>query len=151
MTEKVKDIKINCSGQYIKDLSFENPQSPSIYTMKGFNPEIKINIDINVANLQDSLFEVSINISCDAIYKEKKVFILELVYAGIFNIQNVDDDNELREILFVYCPSILFPFARQIVANTTQNASFPPLLLDAINFRGLYENKKDTIIKTLKK
>ncbi|MDR3289823.1 MAG: protein-export chaperone SecB [Rickettsiales bacterium] len=148
MTEEAKDIKITASGQYIKDFSFENPKSPLIYTIKGFSPEIKIVVDINATKLQENLFEVAISTTATALHKEEKVFILELVYAGIFNIQNVDDDKELKEILFVYCPTILFPFARQIIANTTQNASFPPLLLDTMNFRSLYENKKDAIVKT---
>ncbi|MDR2526441.1 MAG: protein-export chaperone SecB [Rickettsiales bacterium] len=142
-----EDIKVTVSGQYIKDLSFENPQSPRVYTDRNFSPEIKVLVDINVKNLQETLFEISMNITADAIAKEKKVFILELVYAGIFNIQNIKDEEELKEVSFIYCPSLLFPFARQIISNITQGASFPPLLLDTINFRGLYESKKDAIIK----
>ena len=81
-------------------------------------------------------------------HEDKKMFIVELTYAGIFNIKNIDDeDEELKEILFIYCPSLLFPYARRIISDTTRDASMPPLMLDTINFRALYEAKKDTLKK----
>ena len=77
------------------------------------------------------------------------MFIIELTYAGIFNIQNLDDEEELKEILFIYCPSLLFPYARRIISDTTRDAAMPPLMLDTINFRALYDSKKDTLIKKM--
>lgn len=147
MTKK-EEIKITTSGQYIKDLSFENPQAPKIYTEKNLNPKISVSIDINGTKLQESIFEVELIINATATHSDKKMFIVELTYAGIFNIKNVDDDDEtLKEILFVYCPSLLFPYARRIISDTTRDASMPPLMLDTINFRALYESKKDTLKK----
>jgi len=147
MTKK-EEIKITTSGQYIKDLSFENPQAPKIYTEKNLNPKISVSIDINGTKLQESIFEVELIINATAAHLDKKMFIVELTYAGIFNIKNVDDDDEtLKEILFVYCPSLLFPYARRIISDTTRDASMPPLMLDTINFRALYESKKDTLKK----
>lgn len=147
MTKK-EEIKITTNGQYIKDLSFENPQAPKIYTEKNLNPKISVSIDINGTKLQESIFEVELIINATAVHKDKKMFIVELTYAGIFGIKNIDDDDEnLKEILFVYCPSLLFPYARRIISDTTRDASMPPLMLDTINFRALYESKKDTLKK----
>ena len=142
------EIKITTSGQYIKDLSFENPQAPKIYTEKNLSPKISVSIDINAKKLQESLFEVELIINATANHDEKKMFIVELTYAGIFNISNISDDNEdLKEVLFIYCPSLLFPYARRIISDTTRDAAMPPLMLDTINFRALYESKKDTLKK----
>jgi len=72
--------------------------------------------------------------------------VIELTYAGIFTIKNVEDDSEeLKEVLFIYCPSMLFPYARRIISDTTRDAAMPPLMLDTINFKVLYEDKKDSI------
>ena len=143
-----EEIKITTSGQYIKDLSFENPQAPKIYTEKNLNPNISVSIDINAKKLQESVFEVELIINATATHEEKKMFIIELTYAGIFNIKNVNDEDEtLKEILFVYCPSLLFPYARRIISDTTRDAAMPPLMLDTINFRALYESKKDSLKK----
>ncbi len=143
-----EEIKITTSGQYIKDLSFENPLAPKIYTEKNLSPKISVSIDINATKLQESIFEVELIINATAMHEDKKMFIVELTYAGIFNIKNIDDeDEELKEILFIYCPSLLFPYARRIISDTTRDASMPPLMLDTINFRALYEAKKDTLKK----
>ena len=142
-----EEIKIITNGQYIKDLSFENPQAPKIYTEKNLSPKISVSIDINATKLQDSIFEVELMINAAADHGGKKMFIIELTYAGIFSIKNIDDEEELKEILFIYCPSLLFPYARRIISDTTRDASMPPLMLDTINFRALYESKKDSLKK----
>ena len=148
--EAKKNIEIVTSGQYIKDLSFENPEAPKIYTEKNLKPEIKVSVDINVAKLQDSTYEVEMVITATATHEKKTMFIVELTYAGIFIIRNLENEEEIRKILFVYCPSLLFPFARRIISDTTRDASMPPLMLDTINFASLYESKKDLIKKTNK-
>lgn len=144
MKEK-EAIKIITSGQYIKDLSFENPLAPKIYTEKKVTPQISVSIDINGTKLQDSIYEVELVINATAIHDEKKMFVIELTYAGIFTIKNVENEESLKELLFIYCPSLLFPFARRIISDTTRDASFPPLLLDTINFKTLYDSKKHNL------
>ena len=147
MTKK-EEIKVITNGQYIKDLSFENIQAPKIYTEKNINPKISVSIDINANKLQDTVFEVELIINATAMHNDKEMFIIELRYAGIFVIKDMDDEDErLKEILFIYCPSLLFPYARRIISDTTRDASMPPLMLDTINFRALYESKKDTLKK----
>lgn len=140
-------IKITTSGQYIKDFSFENPQAPQIYTQKNLNPKISVSIDINAKKLQETIFEVELIINAVADHEKKQMFVIELTYAGIFNIKDIDDEEALKEILFIYCPSLLFPYARRIISDTTRDASMPPLMLDTINFRALYESKKDSLKK----
>lgn len=146
--KEAKEIKITANGQYIKDLSFENPQAPKIYTEKNLSPKISVSIDINATKLQESIFEVELIVNATATHDDKKMFIIELKYAGIFSITNVEENSEsFKEILFIYCPSLLFPYARRIISDTTRDASMPPLMLDTINFRALYESKKDTLKK----
>lgn len=146
--EKTKEeTKITANGQYIKNLSFENLMAPQIYTEKSLSPQIKVSVDINATKLQEDIFETEIIINATAFHKEKEMFILELVYAGIFGIKNVPNEEELKEFLFIYCPSLLFPYARRIVSDTTRDAALPPLMLDTINFRSLYDSKKDKITK----
>lgn len=147
-TEEKKTVEVATGGQYIKDLSFENPCAPEIYTIKPLKPEIKISVDINVKKLQEETFEVELVINATAEHNKKAMFIIELNYAGIFTIKNPVNEQQLQEILFVYCPSLLFPFARRIIADTTKDASMPPLMLDTINFGALYESRKDSIKKT---
>jgi len=144
--EDSKEIKITAGGQYIKDLSFENPLAPKIYTEKNVAPKITVSIDINVKKIHDSIFEVELVLSSRAIHDDREIFVIELTYAGIFTIKNVEDDSEeLKEVLFIYCPSMLFPYARRIISDTTRDAAMPPLMLDTINFKVLYEDKKDSI------
>ena len=90
--EEKSNIKITTSGQYIKDLSFENPKAPEVYTVKNPNPKISVSIDINSKKLQEELYEVELIINAEASYDSdnKKMFVIELTYAGIFNIK---DDN----------------------------------------------------------
>lgn len=147
MTKK-EEIKVTASGQYIKDLSFENPMAPKIYTEKNVSPKINVFIDINATKLQDEVFEVSLTINANAEVENKKMFIVELTYAGIFAIKGIDETENLEDlkgILFVFCPSLLFPYARRIISDTTRDASMPPLMLDTINFQALYDSKKNEI------
>jgi len=146
-----KELKINANGQYIKNLSFENLQAPQIYTERDLNPQIKVSIDINATKLQEEIFEIEMIINATAFHKDKEMFIVELIYAGIFGIKNVDSEENLKELLFIYCPSLLFPYARRIISDTTRDAALPPLMLDTINFRALYQAKKDKITKNFKK
>ena len=139
---KDKAIKIKNSGQYIKDLSFENPLAPMVYVEKNISPKVEVSIDINGKKIRESTYEIELLVNAKAKNEDKNIFIIELIYAGIFSIENVENDDSLKEILFVYCPSLLFPYARRIVSDTTRDASFPPLLLDTIDFKILYESRK---------
>ena len=137
-------IKIKTGAQYIKDLSFENPTAPQIYTEQKITPKINVSIDINGKKIGDNTYEVELLVKANSKYDDKNMFIIELVYAGIFSIENVTNEDSLKQILFIYCPSLLFPYARRIISDTTRDASFPPLILDTIDFKTLYESRKDS-------
>jgi len=145
MTEQKKIEKgISINGQYIKDLSFENPKAPKVFIEKNLTPKIDVAIDINATKLQNEVFEVELNISANAKNKEDTIFVIELVYAGIFTIKGIAEDL-IKQTLFIQCPALIFPFARRIISDTTRDAGFPPLMLNPINFEAMYESKKGTI------
>ncbi len=129
------------NAQYIKDLSFENPSALANITSSEENPSISIHIEAQAHNLADRSFEVVLRIQVDAKRKEQKVFLLDLEYAGVFTIGNDVPDDYLRPILMIECPRILFPFARNIVASTTQEGGYPSLLLTPVDFAELYQRQ----------
>ena len=143
-------LKLNVVSQYIKDLSFENPNAPLSLTKLQSNPNIDFNVNTNVNKLQQDHYEVSLQISAKAIdnsgEKEEIIFLLEIQYAGLFVVGGISDD-KINEVLLVNCPSILFPYIRRIIADITRDGGFPPLTIDPIDFYVLYlknrENNKD--------
>jgi preprotein translocase subunit SecB len=133
-------VAININAQYIKDLSFEAPGTPGIFnTLQGAAPDIRVNINVNVDRIQDKTFEVVLEMRAECKIKEQSAFILELQYAGLFTL-NVPDEH-LQAILLIECPRLLFPFARNILADVTRNGGFPPLFLGVVDFAGMYQAK----------
>jgi len=131
-------------GQYIKDLSFENPGAPqSLLNMKE-PPGIEINVDMNAQRLQENIFELAMRISARAITDKSTLFVSELVYGGIFELNNIPEDG-LERVVLVDCAYILFPFARRVIADITSDGGFPPLQLEPIDFMSLYEQNKGNI------
>lgn len=126
-------------AQYIKDLSFENPEAPkSLQQMGDQQPKIEINVNVTATQTGEETYEVSLQVTATANHEDKKIFIVELVYAGLFAIRNVDQQN-LQLFLLIECPRILFPFARRILADVTRDGGLPPLMLDPIDFSALYQ------------
>jgi preprotein translocase subunit SecB len=130
----------------VKDLSFENPMAPKVYTIRDLKPTLDVSVDINATRIQNEVFEVEVVMSISAQNDDSSLFMLELVYAGIFTIKNVED-TLVQENLFIDCPTMIYPFARRILADVVRDANFPPLMLDVIDFEELYNSKKDTIKK----
>lgn len=128
-------------GQYIKDLSFENPHAPDSLMPQKTAPEIQINIDIKVARMNDKFYESSLYINARANGETGTLFMVDLTYAGIFELQGIPEDR-IEQLLLVDCPFILFPFARRVVADVSRDGGFPPLLLEPIDFHGLYMNRQ---------
>ena len=130
------------NAQYIKDFSFENPNSPGSLQPKS-EPSVEVNVDVQAVPLSDHVYEVSLTTSITGRDETQTLFIIELVYAGIFTFQGESDDN-IQPALLIDCPQLLFPFARSIISSVTQNGGFPPLLLQPVNFAQLYiDSKKD--------
>jgi preprotein translocase subunit SecB len=124
-------------AQYIKDLSFENPQAPQSL-QAGVKPQLDVSVDVQARPLGVEQYEVLLRIRADAQGSaSNKVFVVELVYGGVFMMRGIPQEG-IQPILLIECPRILFPFARQVVSSVTQSGGFPPLLLDPIDFAGLY-------------
>ena len=129
---------LNVLVQYVKDLSFENPNAPNSLAPQQTQPQININVNVGAQPLSATEFEVELKLEANAKTGEAVMFAVELVYAGIFRIQNVPEAH-LHPFVLIECPRLLFPFARQILAESTRNGGFPPLMLDPIDFVALYQ------------
>jgi preprotein translocase subunit SecB len=132
--------QLNVLTQYIKDFSFENPNAPRSLTPPQQPPAINIQINVNVKTLAEADYEVELKIEGKADSAGSVLFGFDLTYAGVFRIQNVAQEN-LHPLVMIECPRLLFPFAREIVATAVRDGGFPPLLIDPIDFVGLYRQK----------
>jgi preprotein translocase subunit SecB len=125
---------------FIKDLSFENPNAPSIFLETGQGPKVDINLQVQNNKLDDDNWEVSLSIT--ASFKgaeDKTIFILEIEHAGVFLLKNIPSEH-LPAVLAVDCPTLLFPFTRQIMSQLAVDGGFVPFLMDPVNFMGLFQN-----------
>ena len=125
---------------YIKDLSFENPNAPSIYTARE-TPNIKVQIDVNAARLAELLFEVTLGTKVNAVLEDKTVFHVELDFAGVAKVGNTVEEALIEPILSIEVPHLLFPFARNIIADVTRDGGYPPLLINPVDFAALRNQK----------
>lgn len=131
---------LNILAQYVKDLSFENPGAPKSLGPRDKAPEININVNVNANPLGETEFDVVLTLNAEAKNGETVVFNVELVYGGVFRVANFPQEHMLP-LLFIECPRLLFPFARQIVADATRNGGFPPLLIDPIDFAQMFQQR----------
>ena len=144
-SDEIKSPTISVRSQYVKDLSFENPRAPESLFKKSNQPKIEINVDVKASPLKEKpLFEIALTISVKAVQNEEVSFIVELIYAGLFSLENIPED-QLKGVCLVECPRILFPFARKIIADSTSEGGFPPLLLDPIDFHKLYIKQRESV------
>ena len=127
-------------AQYIKDLSFENPGAPNSLRGRDKAPGIAINVNVNANPLSEKEYDVILTLNAKASHDNDIVFNVELVYGGVFRIEGFQQEHMLP-LLFVECPRLLFPFARQIIAEATRNGGFPPLMLDPIDFAQMFQQK----------
>ena len=127
-------------GQYLKDLSFENPNAPLSLAPQQQQPDINISVNVNARNLGPSDFEVELHLDAKATTDGKVIFAADLLYAGMFRLENFPA-NLLHPAVLIECPRMLFPFARQILADATRNGGFPPLMLDPIDFTVMYQRR----------
>lgn len=131
---------LNILAQYIKDFSFENPGAPRSLQARDKAPAININVNVNANPLSDNDFDVVLTLNAEAKDGDKVVFVTELVYGGVFRIAGFPQEHMLP-VLFIECPRLLFPFARQIIADATRNGGFPPLMIDPIDFAQMFAQR----------
>lgn len=164
--QQVQPLTVNI--QYVKDLSFEVPGAPEIYTTLRSQPNVSINLDVQARRIQEGhdVFEVILQIKAEATEPQapavngapangapangqagdgqaggRPVFIAELSYAGVFTLNSVPE-NTVEPVLLVECPRLLFPYARNILADVTRDGGFPPVLLQPIDFVSLWQSRR---------
>ncbi|QAY79515.1 protein-export chaperone SecB [Sphingosinicella sp. BN140058] len=123
-------------SQYVKDLSFENPNAPAVYQWQG-QPQIGVDFNIGATQLNDEIHEVALKIEVRSTFEGQTAFVVDLLYAGLVGMRNVPAE-QVQPFLLAEAPRILFPFARQIVNHVIQDGGFPPLLLEPIDFGALF-------------
>ena len=156
-SQPIQPLTVNI--QYVKDLSFEVPGAPEIYTTLRSQPSVNINLDVQARRIQDGqdVFEVTLQIKAEATEPPtaptngqaiegqaaggRPVFIAELAYSGVFTLSGVPE-NSIEPILLVECPRLLFPYARNILADVTRDGGFPPVLLQPIDFVSLWQSRR---------
>ena len=135
------DPQVTILAQYIKDLSVENPSAPQVYQWQ-VQPNLDVQFNINVQSAADEVHEVSLKIDVTARSDNGVHFVVDLSYAGLFGLRNVPAE-ALQPFLLIEAPRLIFPFARQIVAEAVSSSGFPPLLLDPIDFTSAYMSQVD--------
>lgn len=128
--------QVGILAQYVKDLSFENPNAPAVYQWQG-QPQMDVQVNIGVTGVGQDVHEVVLKVEIEAKSTEGVAFRVEALYAGLFALRNIPEE-QLQPFLLAEAPRLLFPFARRIIADTVIDGGFPPLLLDPIDFGGLY-------------
>lgn len=126
---------------YLKDVSFETPNTPAIFT-QDFRPEVKLQLNTSVNELEDSLFEVVLSVTVTSKQGDKTAFLVEIQQAGIFQVKGFDEARK-NHMLGAYCPESLYPFAREAVADLVVKGGFPQLLLAPVNFDAFYSQKQN--------
>ncbi|PSH67548.1 protein-export chaperone SecB [Phyllobacterium sophorae] len=131
---------LNILAQYVKDLSFESPGAPLSLRPRDKAPGISINVNVNANPIAENDFDVVLTLSAKAGEGKEVLFNAELVYGGVFRLVGFPQEH-LLPLLFIECPRLLFPFARQIIAEATRNGGFPPLMIDPIDFAQMFQQR----------
>ena len=129
--------QIRVVAQYIKDLSFENPNIERLLSGPGDNPNLKVEFNVNARPMADKLYESAIHFTAQAASNAGVIYECEMIYAGLFQIENMPPA-ALEPFLMINCPTLLFPFMRRLIADISREGGYPPLLLDPIDFAQVY-------------
>ena len=125
------------NAQYVKDLSFENPNIPGLLSLEA-EPSVEMNIDVKGSNLDNDFYEVVLTLSCKGSSGETTLFVAELSYASLISLNDVPEE-QIQRILFVECPILMFPFARNIIADATRDGGYPPILMQPVDFQAIFD------------
>ncbi len=134
---------------YVKDLSFENPNAPNVFTIKQSEPKVEVNLGLKSAPIEgDSLYEVTISITAKVTQGEEvsTLFLVEIEHCAVFTIKNIPEQH-IPIVLAVDCPTMMFPYTRQIISQLTVDGGFVPFLMEPVNFLALYQNQQRQAVK----
>jgi len=132
---------LNLQKIYIKDMSFESPNSPAIFTAGDVNPKTNMNLRSSYSGAQNDMHEVVLTVTIETKHEDKTLFLIELQQAGLFHITGYSPQ-ELEVIVGSFCPNTLFPYAREVISSTISKGGFPEFLLQPINFDALFAESK---------
>ena len=132
-------VQVGLIRTYVKDLSFESPRAPNVFRKQG-QPEIQVKVDVNHRNVDGPVYEVSVELNIEARTGADVDFMIEVEHAGLFEVQGAEG-RDLEGILNVFCPTTIYPYARQVVDGALVQGSFPPLLMAPINFEALWRQR----------
>jgi preprotein translocase subunit SecB len=132
------DLRMQVIGQYVKDLSFENPGAPMSMTER---PQIDLGVDLQAKRLDPERYEVELKLRVSAKGGDKTMFLLELAYAGLLQLTGTAPEEVIQQVMLIEAPMMLFPFARRIVADVIRDGGMPPLMVEPIDFAALYRAK----------
>jgi preprotein translocase subunit SecB len=133
-----QELRVQILGQYVKDLSFENPGAP---TNLANRPQIEMGVDLQSRRIDQDRYEVNLKLRITAKGDDRPIFLLELQYAGLFSIVNAPPEIA-QQFLMIEAPHLLFPFARRVVADVTRDGGMPPLMIEPIDFAALYRARQ---------
>jgi preprotein translocase subunit SecB len=135
---------VQIAAQYVKDLSFENPNAPRSLMPGQPAPQVAVNVDVRTNQLEDNTYEVVLNIRGDAKNGDVQAFIVELSYGGVVTLAGIPKEHT-APLLLIEVPRLLFPFARAVIAEATRNGGFPPMLVQPIDFADLFRRQLEVL------
>lgn len=138
--QAASSLPMHVLAQYVKDLSFENPNAPQSLLPGRPQPQVNIGVDVQVQPMGEDVYEVVLKLNCEAKHDEATAFLVEIAYAGLFQLPGLPQEHH-RAVLLIEAPRMLFPFARAIVAAATQDGGYPPLMINPIDFMDLYRRQ----------
>ncbi len=135
-------VQFNIQRIYLKDLSFESPMTPDVFTNMSSSPKVGFNFESNINNIIDDTYELTLFFNVKAEVENKTLYLVELKQCGVFSI-STDDEAMRKRFLNVHCAEIVYPYARENISNVIQKGGFPPLFLSPIDFHTIYQNELD--------
>ena len=135
-------VQFNIQRIYLKDLSFESPMTPDVFTNMSSSPKVGFNFESNINNITDDIYELTLFYNVKAEVEDKTLYLVELKQCGVFSI-STDDEAMRKRFLNVHCAEIVYPYARENISNVIQKGGFPPLFLSPIDFHTIYQNELD--------
>ena len=138
MTEN--KVQFNIQRIYLKDLSFESPMTPAVFTNMSSSPKVGFNFESNIENISDDNHELTLTFNVKAEVENQTLYLVELKQCGVFTI-SIEDKDVKKRFLNVHCAEIVYPYARENISNIIQKGGFPPLFLSPIDFHTIYQNE----------
>ena len=137
MADATAQFPITVNAQYVKDFSFENPNAPKSLVNNGAAPNVEVNINVEARGLSEDSYEVTLKVQAEAKSPEFTCFVVDLSYACIMTLKGIPED-QVQPVLMIEGPRLIFPFARQMIADVTREGGFPPLMVNPIDFAAMY-------------